>query len=135
MRVFVPLLARELPATKHVEVFTHETLLSMASGLGPAIGAQILPFHCAAFAPPTARQFVVLRHDTAPPPALGIFDQVLPFQRVVRLPTAMQYVALTHDTPNVTVSAVLTDVGAMTTDQVLPFQCSSKAWLGRSDAT
>ena len=116
---------------------------------------QVVPFQCSTnvllVAPgwskvwPTALQFVVLGHDTLSRPlevtplglGLATIDQLVPFHRSTKVapadpsgeepPTASQFVVLTHDTPLRSVSREPVGSGLVTTDHVVPFQCSANA--------
>jgi hypothetical protein len=92
------------PTAKQLVVLAHETpfrtLMAMPVGLGLVTMDQVLPFHCSTSVfpsdeesayLPTAKQLVVVRHDTpfstlsVAPTGLGLgtTDQRVPFQRSI----------------------------------------------------
>jgi hypothetical protein len=123
-----------------------------ANGDGSGIGTidQLLPFHRSANKPappsPTAKQLVVLAHDTAvkfdcdAPCGFGLttIDHLAPFQcstnvlktafseagLVAENPTAEQSVEVAHDTPTSTPSVGAAGLGLGTIDQLDPFHRS-----------
>jgi hypothetical protein len=113
-------------------------------GLGLATTVQLVPFHrmvsvrrpFEARKLPTAKQFVVLVHDTPSrslpdaPGGLGLATsvQVVPFHRSINAPpTAKQFVALVHETPRRRVSVLPAGVGLATIVHALPFHRSTNA--------
>ena len=74
---------------------------------------------------PTARQFVLLVHETplkrwlAAPGGLATIDQLVPFQCSIDRPTATHDDGLVHETP---FSSFVP--GCATVYEVVPFQCS-----------
>ena len=82
----------EVPIAMQLVVLVHDTLFNDASGAeGPATIDQDVPFHrsisgLSTAEPPTAKQFVVLKHDTrqeldVEPAGFGLAtsDQLVPF--------------------------------------------------------
>jgi hypothetical protein len=104
-----------------------------------------VPFHRsvntwkdASNAPPTAKQFVALVHDTPdskPDTAFPVIDHAMPFHRSMSVfelkrfsptcPTAKQWVVLVHDTPKRELLEPATE-GLATIDHVAPFIRSIK---------
>ena len=151
-------LAKE-PTAKQLVVVGHDTPLKVLSappaGLGLATIDHVVPFQSSTSEllakkllrdEPTAKQLVVLVHDTplnaenTAPVGLGLMTraQVVPFQRstndlttvelLTKEPTAKQLVAVGHETPLKLV--VPEGLGLATIDQVVLFHCSaSDFWV------
>ncbi len=130
-------------------------LLDAFTGFGLATTDQLAPSHCSTSVPvgvelakalPTAVQLAAEGHDTLlrpysmAPAGAGVvtIDQVVPSHCSTSAlpetpkklfpspPTAVQLVALVHDTPVSQLdAAVRLELGLATTDQVVPFHCST----------
>jgi hypothetical protein len=144
----------KVPTATQLLVLAHDTLASELpnlSGFGLATKDHCVPFHCSTSVGcdtvpvrllPTAKQLVVLAHDTPrsvpPPVSFGIVltDQLVPSHCSTNVsepacPVAKQVVALAHDTA---VSASKPELGVglglATIDQLVPFHCSVKVFGG-----
>jgi len=98
---------------------------------------------------PTAKQFVVVGHDTSASPVEGTLglvtiDHVLPFQRSISVvvadvwaenvwmePTAKHEVLVGHETESTAGTVVVVRVGPGTIDHAAPFQCSMNGSKGK----
>ena len=69
---------------------------------------------------------VLVQATTLPKPTFLMIDQLVPFHRWPECPlTAKQLVALGHDTLNKEPES-----GLLAIDQFLPFQCSTRVFVG-----
>ena len=146
-----------VPTASQFVVLGHATPLRIAPkeplGFGLLTIDHAVPFHrstnvCATNElfrfQPTAAQFVVLEHATAPrlaaaePLGFGLLTiaQLVPFQCSTNVlppvplshsPTAKQLVVLGHATPANRLSIAPLGLGMATTDHAVPFQCSTNA--------
>jgi hypothetical protein len=135
------------------DAVTHDTPLSESSDVVETFGLvtidQAAPFHCSmsvcseegSLAEPAAMQNEVLTQDTAASPfgreeALGLvtMDQAVPFHCSTRVwsvlplsapPAAIQNDAVTHETPSRCWFSLGEVLGLSTTDQAVPFHCST----------